>query len=301
MRVSYFLLATSLLLACSRNGKPATADPMPRTPSQATATSPVQPAPGAGRRIISVTKNAPGYMNAISEYCILEADDRAGVYYEGLPYRVGGINLRLAAGVDRKDLEKSPALLVSAILKPDLASVLTRTGRPCSRDGVIYAQARSDWGTPECGQGLPCFISLEKLATFSYWEVSEVQDFEGFTATPTDDRTALNVRIRNVFTTAQPAMEFVAHYEGGPGKPMARFLKHAIPPLALGQEHVATVPLTIDGDGKPQPILPDSRRGNFFELASLDWEGELVDGDARIPLQVSHFVYRQYRDSDNSK
>ncbi len=301
MRVSSFLLATSLLLACSRNGKPATADPQPRTPAQATETPPVRPDPGAGRRILSVQRNSPGYMSAISEYCVLGADDRTGVYYDGPPYRVGGVNLRLAAGVSREALEKSPALLVTAVLKPDLASVLTRTGRPCSRDGVIYAQARGDMGTPECGQGLPCFISLEKLATFSYWEVTEVRDFEGFTVTPTADRAALNVRIRNVFSTAQPAMEFVAHYEGGPGKPMPRFLKHAIPALAPGQEHVASVALTIDGDEKPLPLQPDSRRGNFFELASLDWEGELVDGDARIPIQVSHFVYRRYRDADNSK
>jgi hypothetical protein len=301
MRLSSFLFAASLLLACSRNGKPATAEPPPRSPSPTIEAPPARTEAGAGRRVVSVQRNSPGHMNAISEYCILGEDGRAGVYHEGLPYRVGGVNLRLAAGVAREALEKVPALLVTAVLKPDLSSVLTRTGRPCSRDGEIYAQARSDWGTPECGQGLPCFTSLAALARFSYWEVSEIRDFEGFTVTPTEDRAALNVRIRNVFTTAQPAMEFVAHYEGGPGKPMARFLKHPIPALAPGQEHVASVPLTIDGDEKPLPIQPASRRGNFFELASLDWEGSLLDGDARIPIQVSHFVYRQYRDADHSK
>jgi hypothetical protein len=223
------------------------------------------------------------------------------VFYDGPPYRLGGVNVRLAAGVTREALEKVPALLVTGVLKPDLASTLTRSERPCSRDGEIYAQARSDWGTPECGQGLPCFTSLEALTKFSYWEFSEVRDYEGLTLTKSTDGAALNVSFRNVFSSAQAAMELVAHYEGGPGKPMARFVKHPIPPLAPGQQHVASVPLTIDGDEKPLPIQPASRRGNFFDLASLDWEGKLLDGDAELPVQVSHIVYHQYRGSDNSK
>ncbi len=227
-------------------------------------------------------------------------DGRSGVYHEGLPYRLDGVNVRPGAGITG-ELEKSPALLVTAVLKPDLSSVLTRTDRPCSRDGEIMAQARGDWGTPECGQGLPCFTSLAGLKKFSFWELVEARDFEGLVVTATADGASLEVRFKNVFGNAQEAQELVAHYEGGPGKPMPRFLKHPIPALAQGQDHVVTVPLVIDEDQKALPVQPDSRRGRFYELASLDWKGRLLDGATEIQVQVSHFVYRQYREKTPSK
>jgi len=300
MRVLPFVLLLVAAWACSRNGKPAPTDPQPRVPAGDPAPPPARVEAGAARLVVSLQRNSPGHMSAISEYCILGEDGRTGVFHEGLPYRLGGVNVRPGAKV-AGELEKAPALLVTAVLRPDMSSVLTRTDRPCSRDGVIMAQARGDWGTPECGQGLPCFTSLAALAKFSYWELLEARNFEGLSVTPGADGASLEVRFKNVFGVAQEAQELVAHYEGGPGKPMPRFLKHPVPALVQGQEHVVTVPLVVDEDEKPLPVQPDSRRGRFYDLASLDWKGRLLDGATEIQVQVSHFVYRQYREKNPSK
>ncbi len=290
MRQLGLLLLMLQALACSRSASPPTADPKPRLPE--TEPSKALTEPGSTRMVISVRKNSPGNMNAVSEYCIQGDADKtqAPQIYQGLPYRLDGINVRFPAGTSPELIEKSPALLVTMTRKPDLGSALVRTDRTCDPSDPPMAQARSDWGTPECGQRSPCITTLAALAKFSYWEVSAVEAFSGLTVTEAADGQSLQVKVSNIFGSRQGALELTAHYEGGSGKPMPQFIKFPVPGLEPGASFEAQVHRTVDASGAPV-TTPPGHRSRFFDLATLDLQGSLKDGQTEIPVRLSVFLH----------
>ncbi|PKN23960.1 MAG: hypothetical protein CVU65_13130 [Deltaproteobacteria bacterium HGW-Deltaproteobacteria-22] len=272
-----------LLIACSRNTAPSvTPDPQSRTPS--TGPSIAMPAPGDTRMILSVVKNSPGNMNAVSEYCI------GGLIYEGLPYRFEGINVRFPAGTSPELIEKSPGLIVMMSKKVNLASTLVKTDRTCDPKEPPMAQARSDWGTPECGQQSPCNTTLSALSAHSFWEVTTVEAYSGLSVTVSGDGRVLQVKLTNVFATKQAAQQLVAHYEGGPGKPMPHFLKIAVPELAPGATFEVQVHRTIDESDVP--MTKPSRRRGYYELFYLEMDGTLPDGANGLPMRLKTSVFQ---------
>jgi len=297
IRKEFYLFFFLLTITCSRNTPPpATPDPLPRTP--APGPSIASPAPGDKRIILSVMKNSPGNMNAVSEYCILgdadvpgRSNKTRGLIYKGLPYRFEGINLRFPEGTSAELIEKTPGLMVTMSKKENLASTLVRTDRTCDPDESPMAQARSDWGTPECAQQSPCNTTLSALSAHSFWEVTSVEAYSGLSVTLADDR-ILQVKLTNVFATKQAAQELVAHYEGGPGKPMQHFLKIAVPELAPGATFEVQVHRTIDESDVPV-IKPSGRRG-FYELFYLEMDGTLLDGANGLPVRLKTSVFQLF-------
>lgn len=199
-----------------------------------------------------------------SEYCL---DD--GNLYQGAAFRLGKVNV---FGVDAELAALKNASLVAVIgeTKKGLDTQLKKLG-PCP-DGYEpeMVQMRSDWVPPEGGPR----TTRATLAALPYQEGKQVIAVE-MAEVVASDETSVRVRITNPFTLPLAGLRFVAHYEGGRGKPMASYEARELP-LGPGAE----LELALERQSGTEP----SRTKLGSDLRSLQLTGRL--GQAELDIDI---------------
>lgn len=273
------LALAAMGVACNRSGGPedaGAAAPAPAVPAPAPAR---EPAPGASAggipvdrpaRVGTLVVNERFSVMHPSEYCL---DD--GFVYVGAPARVGAVNVFTAVAV--APLAGKTVLAVGA-REPSLFAALDERG-PCASDYGSdpreLPQMRSDWVSPE-GGFRTTRQRLEKLAGFRAHSVSEISlgrelAREGETVV---------VELENPFAASLDALGAVAHYEGGPGKPMPLREKLA---LALPPGGRQRLELRAEIEAGPAGAATGTPRG-WYRLESVELSGRVgqVEVDASI-------------------
>ncbi len=287
-------LAILLILgtfSCTRSS-PARPGPDSREPQEQTAQIPVEPSSDEVTMVISVVRNSPTHINALSEYCIQENPDAEALVHEGTTHRLAGVNVRFPGGTDLDMVDRAPALLVRMRKKADLSSILKKTDRICRPDPIVL-QARSDWGTPECRQEVPCMRSMEQLKAFSFWDVVDVKPWQGLVMKAQKDN--WEVTWSNPFAAALPEVKLIAWYEGGPGKPMPLQIEHDLASLPPGGTHTFLVPMVVDGEKQAIPVPERGRGRSVYWLHRLKMQAEFTDGQKKIPVLLDTLTIDPYK------
>jgi hypothetical protein len=203
-----------------------------------------------------------------SEYCLED-----GKLYAGARFRLGEVNV---FGLDKElaALDRASVVAVVGTTKIGLDSKLSEQG-PCP-DGYepIHVQMRSDWVAPEGGP----LTTRAKLAGLSYVEGSEASVVEMAEFLPSDGE-QVTLRLRNPFSLSLAGLTFLAHYEGGGGKPMPTMVEKV---LAL--EPGASVEIQL-----PRTLGDETARSKAGSgLHSLRLQGRLGLADLDIEIFVPH-------------
>lgn len=205
-------------------------------------------------------------------YCL--EDDRL---YLGAPARVGDLNVftRQSANDFAGQL-----VLVRGNQEGSLLSALVEQG-PCPKLDVDpeHIQMRSDWVAREGGYR----TTKAKLRELPFFRATRVVALDlGSKRDERGDR--VQFAIKNPFTVSMNGLEAVAHYEGGPGKPMPRF-----EPITLVLPPGATQIVDLAARVEAGPAGADSGepRG-VYVLATVDLRGKLgaLTIDVSLPAQV---------------
>jgi hypothetical protein len=252
---------------------PIEATPSEATPSEATAAS--RPQPNALLDLAAEEVHI-GYLreNEVlspmrpSEYCL---DD--GKLWKGAKYRLGDLNV---FGVDTEHaaLVASNPVAVFGAKRKGLDSVLREAG-PCpSPYEPVHVQMRSDWVPPERGPN----TTRAHLATLAYIEGSRVQAIHMAEFLEGDATTAI-VRLRNPFVQSFSDLKVEAHYEGGPGKPVATMVEQVMA-IEPGEWAELRIPRSQEPPG------PRTKAGSG--LHSLELSGRIGKAEIDITLVVPH-------------
>lgn len=274
------LCAVAWSLGCERPSAPPASDttasaarPKVVMPSTTSAALPgLVPVTSGPALVGALEENQHASTTAPSDYCV------DGTLYRGAPYRLARVNV---FGVDSQlaaaHAGKAQAVIVYGQKRPSLWSALTQAG-PCPDEEELMAQMRSDWVAPEGGYFATSRARLEEQPYLLGTSARAVTLYELLDA----DETQVRVRVFNPFDAPYAEMTFVAHYEGGPGKPMPVYDEQILA-LAPGASVELTVPRSADPEGKEPP----TKMG--YGLHSLGLVG--LAGQARIDadLFIRHF------------
>jgi hypothetical protein len=282
------LALAAALLGCERSQDPRGAsdpEPSPTQPgnkSAPAASRPAPPAPGAiqtaglgGVFIGVLTRNEPKSDTQPSEYCL---DD--GYIWRGAAHRMGGVNIM---GLERElgAVKAGAVVAIHGAREPSLDAAITR-GDPCPDDYHSPGmQLRSDWIASEGGHR----STHAKLAQIAFIRATRHQVLSMHEAVSEADG-AVRFRIRNPLDAPLDGVDAKLHYEGGPGKPMPRFIDQPLS-LAAGASVEIEAPRYIDADGDALQVQGDRpRRGRYYELRGFQMRGAVgrVSLDLELPL-----------------
>ncbi len=263
---------------CHRAGGPQDAGGLP-LPSAEASPAP-EPGPDASGPVVAhgsalvgnLVLNERFSITHPSEYCL---DD--GHVYAGAPARIGKRNLFTTESVS--DLA-GKVVVASGSHEPSLFAALRRQGTCPSDYGANpreLPQMRSDWVSPEGGFATTR-AKLEKLSAFRARDLRVVS--LGRELGRAEGRVV--VELENSFAVALDTLSAVAHYEGGPGKPMP--LREKIT-LSLPPGGTQRVELSLQIEAGPAGQSTGSPRG-LYRLQSIDFVGQVgqFDFDASLWL-----------------
>jgi hypothetical protein len=249
-------------------------------PTPAAAAAPTEGPPFATDRagfVGILSQNAMYSQTSPSAYCL--EDD---TLYRGADARVGDLNLFIDRDVS--SFAAKP-VLVRGSREPSLLSALREVG-PCPAERPEeHAQMRSDWVSPEGGFR----TTRDRLRDRPFLRGTEIVALDlGSMLDGSGERVI--VELKNPFDRAMDGLRAVAHYEGGPGKPMPRYepVKLSLPPGGSQRlDLAARVEAGPAGQDSGEP------RG-MYALTSVDLEGTLgaVDVKVSIPARVGRIPKR---------
>ncbi len=214
----------------------------------------------------TLIRNEALSMSAPSSYCLED-----GQLYEGAGYRLGRVNV-FGVDDDLDDLGGNGPVVVFGTKRPGLDAKLEARGL-CPEDFEPQAvQMRDDWVAPEGGPTTTRAV-LHGLSYLQGVRVRRltVAQFER------SDASTVRVRVRNPFSLNVASLAFVAHYEGGPGKPVPTLVDRDLS-LEPGQSTPLEFPRQLDGS----EYRPERRGGS--SLYSLELRGQL--GKARVDIEI---------------
>ena len=242
----------------------ASVSPAPRTPPPSSAG--LLPL-GSPALVGLLRANEPKLVTSPSEYCL---DD--GNLYRGAPARIGAVNVMTSEPL----AELSGKLVIAyGVLERSLVDALTLIG-PCPAgygDDSPDRQMRSDWVSPEGGFR----TTRHKLQDLPWLRSSSVRPLALHRVVANGDGTdQAVVELGNPFDTALDSLRARLHYEGGPGKPMPKFVPLALTLPPGGSQRVEVAARV---DGGPAGADEGTPRGSY-RLQSIDLDGTI--GAARF-------------------
>jgi hypothetical protein len=237
---------------------------------------------GTAGMVGNLMRNEKMSMTYPSQYCVDQAK-----LYKGAPFRLGKVNVftnSLPGGRDKVDALAGKTVLLAGKLSKPLFAALSEVG-PCdSTFGSEYKdlQMRSDWVSPEGG----FLATRERLDKLSYWQASTIRrvtlsriEHDGKGGSP------VIVTLLNPFDKPMSTLEAKAHYEGGTGKPMPKFvpIELALPPGAKQRLKLAK---QIPGGASDRTKGP---RKGAYHLDSIDISGSIgaTEFDVRIDIPAT--------------
>lgn len=254
--------------------------PPAELPKPAAAAAPAEGSPLATDRagfVGVLSKNAMHSQTSPSAYCLED-----GKLYRGADARVGDLNLFIDRDVS--SLAGKP-VLARGSREPSLLDAVKEVG-PCPNERPEeHAQMRSDWVSPEGGFR----TKRDRLRDQPFLRATEVVAIDlGSMLDGSGERVI--VELKNPFDRAMDGLRAVAHYEGGPGKPMPRYepVKLSLPPG--GSQRLDLAARVEAGPAGEDAGAP---RG-IYALSSVDLEGKLgaLDVMVSIPAHVGRIPKR---------
>lgn len=212
--------------------------------------------------------NTPGDPQAPLEYCLPD-----GVRYQGPGFRLGRKQLVLERPPSPSTLN-GPALVVGTPQR-GLDQWITKLGR-CEATTPGPLQMRSDWVADEAdARGR---TTRKRLAATTYIKATQARPLRFIETTPLEDPQSLRLTLTNIFDRAfDDDLEFSLYYEGGPGKPMPKFVPKPLGNLAPGASISFTVP-------RPDRALK-RRRKKAWNFRGYRLSGQI--GAIRVDLLVN--------------
>lgn len=262
------LWAMVILMSSCRAASPA-ADLPPEASPQS---SPSAPTADAGSCWVGVLRRNRSFDDSFpAQHCL---DDKK--LWEGASHRIGRRNVfGVGAGADSLD---GKLVLVRGTAGSSLADALTFKG-PCPAEDSASRQFRTDWMADEGGY----VTTRARLQTVPYLRASSVEPFPVLqVSNPTlENRRKEHGPAPNVPASAtvhNPTgsvwnLELLLHYEGGPGKPMPRYLRRPVR-VEPGQETTVIIDSVIR-----DPAHPDSERA-YWILEDVELAGAVGDCQA---------------------
>lgn len=203
-----------------------------------------------------------------SDYCL---DD--GMQYQGARWRLGRINV-FGLDAELSALARSQAVIVYGREEAPLLSVLQKVG-PCPDEELPVMQMRSDWIADEGGYR----TTRARLQELTYIQGQAALAVTLYEVIAADER-ELRLRVHNPFDAPYSEMSLIAHYEGGPGKPMPHYDSQLVQLAAGGSVEIA-LPRSAD----PDAIRPPTKMG--WDLHSIQLRGRVgrarMDADLTVP------------------
>lgn len=224
--------------------------------------------------VVDATENRPFSNITPSNYCV---GDRL---YAGAAFRARGLNL-FGPGIEAlSSLKHGDVVFIHGEKKPNLFSQLKQQG-PCSEEHRRHGapiQMRSDWApaegafeTDEATLRGVSFLHAHGAAVVSLYEADH------------SDETQVAITLNNPFNLPLAGLDARLHYEGGPGKPMPKYVPVELPSVEPGGAHdfkaERRLPRGSTGGGVGRGRL----KGSYL-LHGLELEGTI--GSATFELEL---------------
>jgi len=173
--------------------------------------------------IANVYENKPNSRSRPSEYCIENKK------YRGYAYRINGKNIFLP---DKQTLKTNTVYLFEGSWKKDLTLHIQEIGN-CEPE-IIREQIRSDWLAEENYSKEGRILSwstgvttIERLKELSFFEVKRYKKVDVVQCKNKSQNLEIEIK-PNLAELKGIKLQLISHYEGGRGKPKAKFLNQQI-------------------------------------------------------------------------